>query len=219
MSLQDAKLSRVQGLLLFLNLQRLHKTPEVLDHLRKVCGGGGGQERRRKKNEIIQMNCETALLHDSLRRHAFVHLARGNAEFRRGCWGTLLGGGNSTYQSIWLGAPGLTDLSFGRWNQSTSTDVSTHWDQQALPDPTPPPLFSPSNWPSCRSAELSPAVVAAQLTFNAVYHRPMFKVTTGCRKLGVVIRHTVWNYIGFGVSNKKNNAPGLLISFWNDKEH
>lgn len=78
-----------------------------------------------------------------------------------------LGGGNSTYQSIWLGAPGLTDLSLGWWNQSTSTDVSTHWDQQALPDPTPPALLSLSNRPWCRSKELSPALKAVQLAF---YH-------------------------------------------------
>lgn len=76
-----------------------------------------------------------------------------------------LGGGNSTYQSIWLGAPGLTDLSLGWWNQSTSTDVSTHWDQQALPDPTPPALLSLSNRPWCRSKELSPALKAVQLAF------------------------------------------------------
>lgn len=73
--------------------------------------------------------------------------------------GEGLGGGNSAYQSIWLGAPGLTDLSLGWWNQSTSTDVSTHWDQQALTNTVPflLSLSPPPNWHS-RSFHLSGAI-------------------------------------------------------------
>lgn len=56
-------------------------------------------------------------------------------------------------------------LSLGWWNQSTSTDVSTHWDQQALPKPTPPPIFPLSTQPSLHSKDLSPALITVQLTF------------------------------------------------------
>lgn len=126
----------------------------------------GKKEKNYKLSKWSAIQHET---HDSLLlQHAFVRLGCGNTEFGWGCWGNDegLGGGSITYQSIWLGAPGLTDLSLGWWNQSTSTDVSTQWDQQALPDPTPPPLFPLSTQPMCRSKELSPALITVQLLFK-----------------------------------------------------
>lgn len=143
-----------------------------------------------------------------------------------------LGGGSITYQSIWLGAPGLTDLSLGWWNQSTSTDVSTHWDQQALPDPAPPPLFPLSTQPMCCSKELSPALRTVQLLFKrreaityecsnssvqviALIQKTQLHCLTRCpESLSLQWSSKVFGWL---IHALQNNVQGMLFFFWNDR--
>lgn len=80
-------------------LQCLHKTPEILDHLRKVRGERGKNRNKRERN--YKSSKWSAMQHETydslLLQHAFVRLACGNAEFRWGGWGTTKVGWGQQY--------------------------------------------------------------------------------------------------------------------------